>query len=242
MRLPNEIVMNRIEAVIPQDFLYDLASTIRRAWSQSREDSALGVSSQGLRHQVRPYWRNALLGDGLIKIANKHFKIENFSDFEIQSIIANNIAGTYKFVELIISNEIILTLSVTPYSNSLPRKSRSRKELAQNNPCVFQPSLWENNIDKDTSMHYNNSVGNKVYGIITCGPSQAKFPEFAKILVPDYNYKCTLGSVDLLRCSKPYQEEVDLSVQEVEKPSAKLRLKKIENIEEDGIKQEGGET
>lgn len=226
LTLPNVQVIAEFFEVVPEDFLYELTSGILKGYELCENEAFPGYINPKFRKQYRPLFRKGIIDSQIDLAAKKHF---NISDS-----IRDNCTGSHSYTELIIEKKVILTASVVDSPSSLPRRAKFRSEAAMNNPGVRQLDLFSPNVIPADFNRKNNDK--KLYGIIIHGPSKSKEPEFIIIVIPDFSYSFGIGTINLLeRYSKRVKKtnEVDLSVQEITKPSAQLRIREEEFIEDE---------
>lgn len=226
LTLPNAQVIAEFFEVVPVPFLYELTSAIVEGYKLCDNEAFLGYINPKLRKQYRPLYRKEIIDTQLNSAAKKHF---NISDS-----ISDNCSGSHSYTELIIEKKVILTASVVDSPRSLPRPAKFRIEAAKNNPGSRQLDIFSPNV---ISADFNRKTNEKkLYGIIIHGPSKSLRPEFIIIVIPDFTYSFGIGTINLLeRYSKSAlkNNEVDLSVQEIKKPSAQLRVKEEDYIEDE---------
>lgn len=235
MILPNAKVVADFNSAIPDAFLQDVVRLILKISRESNSEYILGKFNQKVRKQIRPIWRREMIDTNLEFMARKHFNAKG--------VIRGNCIGSHLYTELIINEKIILTASVVNSPRKLPRRSKFRLEAALNNPGIEQLNLLEPN-----NVIYANFVDKKpqeeslLYGIITYGPSKSVQPEFIMISIPDCTYSYPIATINLLQKYPSLINKIDSVettnlispyVEEINKPSVRIRSKIEGDIEEE---------
>lgn len=223
--LPNTLVAHQLEKTVPDAFWGDITQAILLGYELSATDPRIPSKVYEKRHRAAT--RNFCIDAQMESVARKHFDVEGgFRD---------NCTGSHMYTELIVQDEIILTASSVNSPKQLPRASMFRLEAAMHNPEIRQLDIFASNvIHADFS---NKTVEKrKLYGVILHGPAKSITPEFIIVAIPDFNYQFHLATIDLLGKYSSFstvRTDIDLSVQDIEKPSAQLRIRPEKYIEDD---------
>lgn len=229
--------MAEFNAAVPEAFLREVVQIILGVWGESYDEGYLSRVNPSFLQRVRSNYRREMVDTRLETIAKKHSSVEGK--------ICSNRNNSYCYTELTIKQKIILTTSLVD-TPTLPKPSKFRLEYALKNPEALQLNIFEQNKILDNIIQADFKDGKRqscseIYGIIIYGPKKSPSPEFIKIVVPDSTFSYSIYSNNLLEKYGRRSSETsavlpkDLSVQEVKKPAAKLRINKEEYLEEEDI-------
>jgi hypothetical protein len=228
---PNSQVVSALREVLPDRFLRDVTHAILRSYRDA--DMQCGDIHQRFIRQDRPQKRRNLIDTRLEEIARRHF--------EIQGAIKDNIRNSHSYTELTVKDRVVITASSTHRSHELPRPSKFRLEAAAQNPAYRQLNILHSNlIQVDFQARHvvadSSLQSSKLYAVVIHGPSQGNSPGYIKLVVPDSDYQYFVGTIDLLgnyaNQDLDFQSD-DMISQDIPRPSARLRVRQEEYIEEE---------